>query len=109
MDLETDGMTDLRPGSVGWDNMQSERVDSAPMIRDFIARNFLFSENGFHYGDDASFLGEGIIDSLGIIELVPFVEKQFGISVADHELLPGNFDSVRKLTSFIARKQGNGA
>ena len=103
MDLETDGMTDLRPGSVGWDNMQSERVDSAPMIRDFIARNFLFSENGFHYGDDASFLGEGII------ELVPFVEKQFGISVADHELLPGNFDSVRKLTSFIARKQGNGA
>jgi acyl carrier protein len=81
----------------------------ASKIREFISRNFLFSEDGFPYADDASFLGEGVIDSLGIIELVPFVEKQFGISVTDHELLPSNFDSVRKLTSFIARKQGNGA
>jgi acyl carrier protein len=78
----------------------------APKIRDFVARNFLFSEQGFQYEDDASFLGEGIIDSLGIIELVPFVEKTFGISVADHELLPNNFDSVQKLTTFIARKLG---
>jgi len=75
-----------------------------PEIHDYIARNFLFSDQGFQYGDDASFLEEGIIDSLGIIELVAFVEKKFGISVADHELLPNNFDSVSKLSSFITRK-----
>lgn len=75
-----------------------------PEIHDYISRNFLFSEKGFHYGDDASFLEEGIIDSLGIIELVAFVEKQYGISVADHELLPNNFDSVNKLCSFITGK-----
>jgi acyl carrier protein len=81
----------------------------APKIRDYISRNFLFSAQGFHYGDDASFLEEGIIDSLGIIELVSFVEKEFGISVADHELLPDNFDSVSKLSSFIIGKMGNGS
>ncbi|MBI1751992.1 MAG: acyl carrier protein [Acidobacteria bacterium] len=75
-----------------------------PEIQDYIAKNFLFSDQGFQYGDDASFLEEGIIDSLGIIELVSFVEKKFGVSVADHELLPTNFDSVAKLSAFITRK-----
>ena len=75
-----------------------------PEIHDYIARNFLFSDQGFEYDDGASFLEEGIIDSLGIIELVAFVEKKFGISVADHELLPDNFDSVTKLNAFITRK-----
>lgn len=81
----------------------------APKVRDYISQNFLFIDKGYHYGDDASFLKEGIIDSLGIIELVSFVEKQFGISVADHELLPDNFDSVSKLSSFIIRKMGSGS
>jgi len=80
-----------------------------PEIRDFIARNFLFSDKGFTYGDDASFLEGGIIDSLGIIELVTFVEKQYGISVADDELLPANFDSVTKLGSFITSKLAKGS
>ncbi len=80
-----------------------------PEIRDYISRNFLFSDKGFNYGDDASFLEEGIIDSLGIIELVTFVEKKFSISVADHELLPNNFDSVRKLSSFISSKLADGS
>ena len=79
----------------------------AQKIREFVARNFLFSDQGFTYADDDSFLEEGIIDSLGIIELVAYVEKDFGISVGDHELLPVNFDSVAKLTAFITRKQGN--
>ena len=80
-----------------------------PEIRDFISRNFLFSDKGFLYGDDASFLEGGVIDSLGIIELVAFVEKQYGISVADHELLPNNFDSVNKLSSYITRKLAAGS
>lgn len=84
-------------------------VSVTPAIRDFIAQNFLFSDKGYHYGDDASFLEEGIIDSLGIIELVAFVEKKFGISVADSELLPSNFDSVSKLSSFITGKLADGS
>lgn len=84
--------------------MALETYSITPDIHDYISRNFLFSDKGFQYGNDASFLEEGIIDSLGIIELVAFVEKRFGISVADHELLPDNFDSVNKLSSFITSK-----
>jgi len=84
--------------------MAPELHSITPEIRDYIARNFLFSDKGFQYSDDQSFLEEGIIDSLGIIELVSFVEKTYGISVADQELLPSNFDSVNKLSQYILSK-----
>lgn len=76
----------------------------AKQIQGYIARNLLFSDGEFDLGDDVSFLEEGIIDSLGVLELVAFIEKQFGVGVADAELIPDNFDSVNSLTSFVCRK-----
>ena len=73
-------------------------------IKDYIAKNMIFSENGFPYSDEASFLEEGIVDSVGVMELVAFVEDGFGIKVADHEVIPDHFDSVSKLTIFVRRK-----
>jgi acyl carrier protein len=73
-------------------------------IKDYIARNLLFSDNGFQYGDDASFLDEGIVDSVGVMELVAFVEESFGIKVNDSEVTPDHFDSVSKLAAFIQNK-----
>jgi acyl carrier protein len=73
-------------------------------IRIYIAENILFSDNGYRYSDDASFLEEGIVDSMGIMELVMFVEEGFGIAVEDEELVPDNFDSVSKLAAYIQRK-----
>jgi acyl carrier protein len=89
--------------------MTPDTKSASTAIRDFVSRNFLFNDGEYPYGDDASFLEEGIIDSLGIIELVSFVEKTFGISVADNELLPSNFDSVSKLGNFVATKLTNAA
>lgn len=73
-------------------------------IRQFIAENFLFSDNGFDLGDDVSFLDEGIIDSTGTLELVVFVEDTFSFEVGDDEIEPENFDSVNKLAAYIQRK-----
>ena len=51
----------------------------ADQIRQFIAETILFSENGFDYSDDTSFLDEGIIDSTGVVELVLFVEETYSL------------------------------
>jgi acyl carrier protein len=77
-------------------------------IRDFVARNLLFSDNGFPHDDAASFLREGVIDSLGVLELVTFAAQQFGIDVTPNEITPANFDSVSGLADFIRRKQTSG-
>jgi len=73
-------------------------------IREHIAQNILFSSNGYPYPDEASFLEEGIIDSMNVLELVMLVEEKFGIKVGDQDIVPDNFDSVAKLSNYVRRK-----
>lgn len=73
-------------------------------IKDYVAENFLFSDDGYNLPDDVSFLEEGIVDSTGVLELILFVEETYGITVANEDVLPENFDSVTNLAAFIRRK-----
>lgn len=81
----------------------SDQVETK--IKNYIAQNLLFSADGFTHADDASFLQEGIIDSLSVMHLVEYVEKEFSISVAQPEVIPDNFDSVTRLAAFVRRKR----
>ena len=74
-------------------------------IRAYIAENFLFGEADQLAVTD-SFLDKGIIDSTGILEIVMFLEEQFGIKVADSEMLPENLDSIANIVRFITSKGG---
>lgn len=66
--------------------------------------NRFFHDRPFDLDDEDSFLEEGVIDSLGMIELVSMIEANFGVKVADEELSPDNLDSVRALTEYLVRK-----
>lgn len=74
-------------------------------IRKFIAETILFSSNGYPYPVDASFLENGIVDSMNIMEIVMFVEEQFVVKVEDNEITPDHFDSVQRITRFVQGKQ----
>lgn len=74
-------------------------------IRGFLADNFILSEQLAQLGGDDSFLENGIIDSTGILELIFFIEEQFGIQIDASEVLPENFDSINRLVAYIQRKQ----
>ncbi len=74
-------------------------------IREYIAENLIFSRNGYPYADTTSFLEEGIVDSMGIMDLVTFVEENFDFEVEDQDLTPENFDSVAQLAGYIQRKR----
>lgn len=78
--------------------------DIEPKIRTFIAENILFSDKGYPYADDASFLNEGIVDSMNMLQVVTFVEKQFHIRIADEDITPDNFDSVSRLAAYVRSK-----
>ncbi len=75
-------------------------------VREFIATQLLYAPEGFTFSDDASLLKEGIVDSMGITELVAFVQSQFGIEVDPQEVIPENFDSVKNLATYVRRKRG---
>jgi acyl carrier protein len=50
-------------------------------------------------------LTKGIVDSHGVMELVGFLEERYGISIADADLTPENFENVSSIEAFVARKQ----
>ena len=77
--------------------------DVPSALRRFIQENFLYGQEAA-FSDDDSFLEQGIIDSTGVLELVAFLEGQYGITVADEELVPENLDSIRNLVRFIEAK-----
>lgn len=81
-------------------------ADTVQKIREFIFENFLFDAEDDALGNDTSFLEQGIIDSTGVLELVDWLEEEFGISVEDDELVPENLDSVNLLAAYIGRKSG---
>lgn len=79
-------------------------MEVGAVIRQFIIENFIFEENSSLNGE-TSFLESGIIDSTGILELVSFLEENFGISVADEELVPENLDSIANVVAYLGRKK----
>jgi acyl carrier protein len=83
--------------------MQTELIDIERAIRNFIINNFLFGRADA-LNDSAVLLG-GVIDSTGAIELVIFLQDQFGITVEDEEIaIPENFDSLANIATFVENK-----
>lgn len=74
-------------------------------IRDFIETSFLFREGRENLADGESLLDAGLIDSTGILELVSFLESEFGILVQDDEIVPENLDSVNQIAAYVESKQ----
>ncbi len=80
-------------------------AEVADALRRFILEHFPAArQRGLQ--DDAPLLENGIVDSLGILELVTFVSEAFGVSVGDEELQPENFASLRQLAAFVERRRG---
>jgi acyl carrier protein len=74
-------------------------------IREYILRNFLFTDDESALIDSDSFLAAGFIDSTGVLEIVSLIEDDFRVSVDEDEMLPENLDSVDNLVAFVLRKQ----
>ena len=79
-------------------------MDIKETIREFIANNFLKLDESKAFDDDTSLSEEGIIDSVGVVELVAFLETTFNFSVEDEEIIPANLDSVNQLVVYVQSK-----
>lgn len=73
-------------------------------IRQFVVENFLMGDVSARPADNESFLENGTIDSTGVLEVVMFLESNFGFKVEDRELLPENIDSVNNQVKFVQRR-----
>lgn len=76
-------------------------------IRNFVLEKFPLARTR-HIQDRDELLDSGIVDSLGILDLVAFLESDFGLSITDEDLMPENFRSIESMVCFAQRKQRAG-
>ena len=76
-------------------------------VRQFIMKNFVFDKRRV-LKDEESLLESGVVDSTGILELIAYLEEDFALKVEDTEFRAENFDSIERITTFVARKLSAG-
>ncbi len=74
-------------------------------LTEFVVTNYLFGDIARAPRNDDALVEEGIIDSTGILELIQFLEFNFGIEVSEAETVPQNLGSISSLTEFVMSKQ----
>ena len=81
--------------------MTRDEVGAA--IREFVLKQFPAARNRGVAADD-SLLVQGIVDSLGVLEVVTFIETEFQLTITDDELLSDHFESIASMADFVAQK-----
>jgi acyl carrier protein len=75
-------------------------------VKQFILDRFLSGEDPSRLTSTTPLVSGGILDSLGLIELVSFLEKSFGVEFEAHEIDPAHFDTLAAIDALVQRKLG---
>jgi acyl carrier protein len=72
-------------------------------VRQFIIENFYVSDPT-QLADDTSLITDGYVDSTGMLELITFLEQEYGLRVQDQEMIPENMETIGRITAFVTHK-----
>jgi acyl carrier protein len=90
--------------------MQSVPTDGiVSTVRAYVRENFLYARPDLVLADDGRLLEKGVIDSMGVIELVEFLQEKFAIRVADEEITEDNLGSIAAIARYVSGKQSGAA
>lgn len=79
-------------------------VTTQERVRTFITETFYLSDPA-ELTDDVSLIDSGIVDSTGMLEVILFIEGEFGLRVEDRETVPDNLESISRIAAYVDRKQ----
>lgn len=74
-------------------------------VRRFVMENFYVSDPS-ELLDGTSLIANGTVDSTGMLEVIAFLESEFGIRILDQEMVPANLETLEQIGSFVERKRG---
>jgi acyl carrier protein len=85
-------------------------METETQIQEFISSQLLSAQGR---GDepltrDTSLYRTGIVDSFGLLALVQFLERQFGITIGDEDMVPENFENIATIAHFVAARRSDG-
>lgn len=76
--------------------------------REYIRENYLYTRPDARIGEDDHLQDTGVVDSMGMVELVTFLQDTFGFTAQDDEITEQNFATLRRIAQYVARKRDAG-
>ena len=73
-------------------------------VKEFVYMSFPPAVPGEEYSPTQSLIETGVMDSMGVLVMVTWLEEEFGIIVDDEDVIPENMDSIANLGSYVDRK-----
>ena len=70
-------------------------------VRSFVDENFLYMRPDFELGDHDSLMGNGIVDSMGVMEMIEFLEEEFGVTVDDADITEANIGTIDAIAGYV--------
>jgi acyl carrier protein len=89
--------------------MSFSEAEIIKRVRDFVQENFLYMHSSFQLGDDDRLLERGVLDSMSIMEMVSFIEHEFGINAMEEEITESNFGSLAGIGRYVSQKRSRAA
>ena len=77
----------------------------AQTVRKYVVENFLYMKPDYEFSDSDSLLGHGIIDSMGVIELITYIQDEFSIDVGEEQITEENLGTLCAIASFVHSKK----
>ena len=84
-------------------------ADVIERTRAYITENFLYMRRDFRLDDNDSLLGSGIIDSMGVMEVIAFIETEFGVEVGDEDVTEENLGTIRAISRYVVARTESAA
>ncbi len=79
-------------------------MSTKDIVREFISTEMLHDSRETPISDEDQLIESGIIDSLGIMTLLVFLEEKFSLQISGDELIPENFGSITAISDLIDRQ-----
>lgn len=80
-------------------------MDVKKELEDHLLKNLVLDKGITSLQPDDDLLSSEIIDSMGILQLVAFIEEKYGIEVGDEDIVPENFKTLQCMAEFIQKKK----
>jgi acyl carrier protein len=83
-------------------------TDATESVRDFLIDEHYWQGPREELSDQLPLIADRVIDSMGLLRLVAFLEEEFGVTIDDTEVVPTNFGTIAGIAALMRTKQGAG-
>ena len=81
------------------------RAEVLDRVRAFVRETFMYAQPDAPLADDVLLLQRGVIDSMGVVELMEFIQGEFGIKIPDEDITEDHLGSLGAIADYVTSRR----